>query len=284
MPPTLTTPLLVTKLNGEKEPWDETKLRFSLARAGATPDVADAVVDRVTAKLKDGMTTSAIYRLAFKFLHKMEAKPVAARYSLRRAVMALGPSGFPFEKYIAELLARKGFKTETGIMMKGGCAEHEIDVLAVNDRKFIVIEAKFHNDPTLRSDLKVVLYVKARLDDLRKTSFAGRKADGLAEEGWLITNTKFTSHATGYAACAGLTLLSWTYPEQGNLQDMIEEAGLHPLTCLTTLSAGEKLALMDQGVVLCRGADNPALLKSMGLSDKKIGQVAKEVNLLCPIV
>ncbi len=282
--PTPIKTILVTKLDGRKEPFVEDKLRASLKRAGARPDLIEEIVERIVSDLESGMTTSEIYRKAFLLLNKKDHKPTAARYSLRRAVMALGPSGFPFEKYIAELFRTQGYKAETGLIIKGSCAEHEIDVLAQNDERFIVVEAKFHNDLMVKSDLKVVLYVKARLDDLRKTSFAGRKLPNLTDEGWLITNTKFTHHATSYARCAGLTVIGWNYPGKGNLQDMIEEANLHPLTCLTTLSLREKQELLGQGVVLCRSVGkDEQILRTMGFKENKIRQILNEVELLCPI-
>ena len=48
------------------------------------------------------MSTGEIYTHAFSSLRRHE-KPVALKYSIRKAVTELGPSGFPFEKFISEL-------------------------------------------------------------------------------------------------------------------------------------------------------------------------------------
>src|SRR6185503_5142356 len=113
--------------------------------------------------------------------------------------------------------------------------------------KRIGIEAKFHNDPGGKTDIKDALYVKARYDDLRAAPLASQKVD----EGWLVTNTRFTRNAIHYAQCSGLTLLGWDYPSNRGLFTMIETARVHPLTCLTTLSQGEKQRLLEQKIVLC---------------------------------
>src|SRR3989344_4295584 len=89
------------------------------------------------------MTTKEIYTHAFEILHR-EEKPVALKYSLRHAIMELGPSGFPFEDFVAEIFRAKGFEAKTGQVVKGFCVEHEIDVVAWNEEKLIMVEAKLH--------------------------------------------------------------------------------------------------------------------------------------------
>ena len=131
-------------------------------------------------ELVDGITTKEIYHKAFELLHK-EEKPIALKYSLKRAIMELGPSGFPFEKFVAEIFKFKGYTAETGKLVKGFCVEHEVDVVAWNKDKLIMCEAKFHNDPGMKSDLKVALYVKARFDDLRKMTYKYGKERKLDE-------------------------------------------------------------------------------------------------------
>ena len=82
----------VVKVNGEKEPFNANKLRRSLEKAGARAEVCDSIVDHVVGELQNGMSTTHIYRHAFSLLRKIEKHPVAARYSMRRAVFGLGPS------------------------------------------------------------------------------------------------------------------------------------------------------------------------------------------------
>lgn len=212
----------IVKANGIHESFDPTKLRSSLLRAGAGEDAISTVMAHIMGDLHDGMTTRDIYDRAFKYLSEYK-KPVAVRYSLRRALMDLGPTGFPFEDLMSELLKAKGFETKTRQTVLGGCVPHEVDVVAWNEAKLIMVEAKFHNEQGTKSDLKTALYVKARMDDLKQSVFDYGGNDRKLSEGWLVTNTKFSSTAIHYGVCQNLTMIGWNYPEKGNLQDMIEE-------------------------------------------------------------
>jgi hypothetical protein len=205
----------ITKSSGEREVFNPSKLEQSLLNSGATSDVARSVVEHISREIEDGMSTSMIYDHAFYLVGK-KMKPVAARYSLRRALGDLGPSGFPFEKFMASVFKMYGYEAENNQFIKGHCAEHEVDLVAWNENKLLMAEAKFHNQIGLKSDLKVALYVKARFDDLRNIDFFYGKKRRL-DEGWLITNTKFTDRAISYASCAGLRLMGWNYPPENNL-------------------------------------------------------------------
>lgn len=271
--------ILVTKENGEQEVFDPGKLIHSLQRAGAKDKVIDEVVAEVRRDLRSGMGTSAIYKKAFALLRRKE-RHVAARYSLKRAVLDLGPSGFPFEDFIGEIFRTKGYTVQTSLTMQGSCVEHEVDLLAYNDQKFIVGEAKFHNQLGIKSDLKVALYVEARLEDLQK--YRAERGERKIDECILITNTKFTKSAVAYANCRGLKIISWTYPRYGNLQDLIEESGVHPLTVLTTLSKQEKIALMEKGVVLCKSIEeNRKAFLDSGIKGERLERVLEEGRQLC---
>src|SRR6266850_1206791 len=98
--------IYIVKANGEKEIFIADKLNESLVRAGASPEARHAIVSHIEGELKDGMSTSQIYKHAY-FLLEKEEKPTSYRYSLKRAVMDLGPSGFPFEDFIGEIFREK---------------------------------------------------------------------------------------------------------------------------------------------------------------------------------
>src|SRR5437667_6488138 len=118
----------VTKADGETELFDAAKLEHSLELAGATSTVRARVLAAVMHELQPMMSTETIYRRAFDILRRDENLPVAARYSVKRAVFALGPSGFPFEVFLAEILRGHGWRTQTGVTLIGRCAPHEVDV------------------------------------------------------------------------------------------------------------------------------------------------------------
>jgi hypothetical protein len=267
----------VTKADGGTEQFDPAKLEHSLELAGATSTVRARVLAAVMHELQPKMSTEAIYRRAFDILRKDENLPVAARYSVKRAVFSLGPSGFPFEVFLSEILRGHGWKTSTGVSLYGRCAPHEVDVLAEKAGKRVGIEAKFHNDPGGKTDIKDALYVRARYEDLAAAPDHSNHVD----EGWLVTNTRFTHNAIRYAQCAGLTLIGWDYPKTRGLLTLIEEARVHPLTALTTLSESEKRHLLDKKIVLCKSIQTPHVLKEFGVRPERVPIVLEEAKRLC---
>jgi hypothetical protein len=218
---------LVIKSNGQVEPFDREKLRESLERAGTSFVVVNEITDRIESELKSKMTTENIYKKAFQYLAQKEKK-TADRYALRRGVLKMGPTGFPFEKFISEILKKRGYTTKNGVMLSGKCVEHEIDVMAYDDDDLILAEIKFHNQLAIKTDTKVALYVKARYDDLAQATFKIDGSDRKMTKGIMITNTKFTNNVKKYARCVGMELISWDYPEKGNLYDLIDESGISP--------------------------------------------------------
>ncbi len=270
-------PIYVVKADGTREQFDTTKLEHSLKRAGASGKTVSEILDAVKTNITDGISTHDIYTYAFSLLHSVE-RPIALKYSLKRAIMELGPSGFPFEEFVAEIFKAQGYQTDTSTVVKGFCVPHEIDVVAWNDKKLIMVEAKFHNQLGIKSDLKIALYVKARFEDLSKVTFKyGR--DRKLDEGWLVTNTKFTSTAIEYGSCqGGMRMIGWNYPPEGNLHDLILKTKLHPITCLTSLSGREKKALLEQKIVLCKTlSESPELLDTLNINAHKRNVVLEEI-------
>ncbi len=270
---------LITKADGDVEPFDPAKLEHSLARAGASSTVRARVLAEIMHDLRPGIRTQDIYTRAFELLKHDEDVPVAARYSMKRAIFALGPSGFPFEQFLAEMLRGHGWRVSTDQMLSGRCAPHEVDVVAEKDGKRIGIEAKFHNEPGGKTDIKDALYVHARYEDLARAPIQSSRVD----EGWLVTNTVFTRNAIRYAQCANLTLLGWDYPRARGLLQLIEEAHVHPITALTTLADGEKRVLLEKKIVLCKQVITPQPLRDSGIRPDKIPLVVEEAKRLCAI-
>jgi hypothetical protein len=272
--------LLILKSNGAFEPFNKDKLMQSLLRSGARPEHAEQVVAEVASLMRGGETSGTIYYRAFEALKKIN-KGVAARYTMRRALSELGPTGFPFERFIAAVFASEGYTAASGIYLEGRCVSHEVDLLATNHKKVIIGELKFHNRLEVKSDLKVALYVQSRFEDLKAGGFRGVEAEGKEVENWLVTNTKFTTQAITYAKCNGINLLGWSYPDGRNLELMIQKSGLEPLTMLTSLSLQEKQSLMQDGHVLCRLITKDVLKDSPYIQRKKIDHILDEVQLIC---
>jgi hypothetical protein len=239
---------LVIKSDGSKEPFDARKLRDSLISARASLEVADEIVAAITATIQPNDTTARIYQAAHKLLAKRE-RPVASRYGMRRSLLELGPSGFPFERFIGVLYRAEGYIVMVGEMMYGSCVSHEVDVVAWNDVDLIALEAKFHNDLSFKTDTKVVLYVKARVEDLQTHPHKIAGKNRMVTRGAVATNTKFTDTAETYAACVGIELLSWETPRGNNLYDRMSRFGIVPNSSLTSLTPHEKRAIAEALIV-----------------------------------
>ncbi len=269
----------VVKTDGTVEPFDVQKLKQSLQRSGATQEEIQSITAEVESILHDGIGTQEIYRHAFELLRNSETV-VAARYSLRRALFNLGPTGFPFEDFLARLFSHEGYTTRTRVIIQGKCAEHELDVAAYKKDHSFVAEAKFHAHPGIKSDLQVTLYSFARLHDLQNASICNEDICGIKEL-LVVTNTKFTTTAQKYAECSGLKLLSWDYPKGNTLHDRIQNTGLYPITVLQSLSQSQKRALIDRGIIVCSDLiEKPHLLRHAHISPKRMEIVLQEAQKL----
>lgn len=267
----------ITKADGTQEPFDPRKLDRSLKRVGASEQARTDIIGHITNEIKDGAPTEAIYAHAFELLKRERRDaPTAARYSVKRAVQELGPSGFPFERFVAEIFRSLGYtNVNTGVMVQGACVSHEVDVVAEHEKIRMGAEVKFHNNLGMKTDVKDALYVRARFDDLRE-------GPEHIQEAWLITNTRFTENAIHYGQCRGLKLLGWDYPKRRGLEVLIDRAHVHPITTLTTITNETKRKLLDKNIVLCKNLlpelDN---LHAYGVPRADNEDVAYEVKTLC---
>ncbi len=269
---------LVVKAWGGEEPFVAEKLYASLVQSGASVQDADRITAQIGSTFRGGESTRDIYARAFTQLRLM-ARPVAARYSIKHALLELGPSGYPFEDFLAALFRARGYTTRTRTTHIGRCTSHEVDLVASTSNEMIMAEVKFHNSTGVKSDTKVALYVHARFQDIQAAPSFDPKSP---IRPMLVTNTKCTQQAHEYAACVGLELLTWESPRSGNLRMLIEETGVHPVSCLTTLSRAHKRRLMESGVVLCKDLhDHPEVLEQLEISERVREAIWKEIGELC---
>jgi hypothetical protein len=274
-------PVKVRKYSGELVDFDKNKLLDSLKNAQADPELAQRIVDQILKELYSGMTTKQIYSRAFKML-KSQRRPSASRYKLKRAIMELGPSGFPFERYIGHIFRHDGYSAEVGIIMKGQCVTHEVDVLACKDNRCYIVECKYHNQQGKPNDIKVPLYIHSRFNDIKGELLKDHSNDYTDYKGWIFTNTRFTLDAIDYARCAGLQLVSWDYPENKSLRYRINKSKLFPITVLSSMTKKEKQAFLEQGVVLCKEIyEDPELLHQNGFSKVRVRKIQDDINDLC---
>lgn len=273
----------IVKEDGTQEPFDGAKLEASLRRSGAGEHAVKHIRATIEASLVSGARTQEIYRRAFAMLRRSE-RAVAARYSLRRAIFEFGPSGHPFEDFVSELFKYEGWNVEWRKLLPGKCVMHEVDVYATRNGEYLAAELKYHNTPDYKTDVKVALYVKARFDDIWQCNPKERSTCPV-DHGMLITNTKFTGQAIAYAKCAGIELLGWSYPAEGNLYDRIIASGIYPVTVLTSLKKAEKRLLIDQGIVTCgQLAQKRDALRTLSIPPERIGVILAETKILCESV
>jgi len=257
--------ITIIKASGEEAPFQVEKLKSSLQRAGADKTVIDQIVQEIEAALYHGITTKKIYQMAFKML-KGKSRVSASKYKLKKALMELGPTGFPFEKLVGKIMAHEGFETNVGVIVQGNCVQHEVDVIAKKDNNHYMIECKYHSDQGRFCNVKIPLYIHSRFLDVEKQWERQKGHETKLHKGGVYTNTRFTTDAIQYGKCVGLLLASWDYPRGNGLKDRIDKSGLHPLTALTTLTKAEKTKLLDKGIVLCKELhENPSLLEIIGV-------------------
>lgn len=264
----------VIKANQQKEPFSEEKVMQSIQRARIPQSLQAETLAHVKSKIYDGISTNEIYQ---HILESLDASPhpyVKARYSLKESIMMLGPTGYPFEDFVAKVLESDGYKTKVRQILTGKCITHEVDVIAEKDGKTAMIEVKFHNSPGVRSEVQVALYSHARFEDV--------KVRNHLDEAWIVTNTKTTVDANLYAQCSGMKVMSWDYPQGTSLRDLVEKSLLYPVTMLTSLSQSNKLSLLTNHIVLCKQIlEDPSVLNELPLSKEDREKTIAEVTVIC---
>jgi hypothetical protein len=272
---------LIKKASGETEPFSQTKLEASLRRAGTGEETIVEIGNDIKNWLTDGESTKNIYARAFRLLRKKRSS-LAARYKLKKAILELGPSGYPFEHFIGQIMKNQGFEVQTGQVVDGHCITHEMDVIATKESVQRLMECKFHNGQGKISNVQVPLYIRSRVDDIIKKRKTLPEFKGLDFEGWLVTNTRFSLDATKYGACSGLKMLSWDYPRNNSLKDLIERDRIFPVTTLVNLTKKQKVMLAQKGIVLCRQLlEIPEEISLLGLTSSQQKKLEEELEELC---
>ncbi|CAM1342738.1 ATP cone domain-containing protein [Tenacibaculum aestuarii] len=271
----------IVKSSGEVVQFSLTKLKKSLKRTGADDEVIAYILETVQDELYQGITTKEIYNRAFALLKKKK-NVFASKYKLKKAIYELGPTGFPFEHFIGAILKYSGYKVAVGEILQGECVQHEVDIVAHKNNETTVAECKFHSEQGLVCNVKVPLYVHSRYRDVKNHWNTFKKHDTTLTQGWVVTNTRFTKDATEYGNCAGLYLLSWDYPLENSLKDIIDRLGLYPITVSTLLTNREKQFLLNRDVVLCRELIKDSFyLDHLGVSDTRKKRILAEIQQLC---
>lgn len=274
----------VTKATGEKEMYDPSKLCGSLVQSGAPQGVAEQICQDIEQGITPDITTQEIWRQALRDLVHSDLYDASARYSLRRGMSNLGPDGYSFEKYVAVLLDAYGYTTRTNQTLTGASGvDHEVDVVAEKDDRFIFIEAKYKNEYGLRTHVDTVMYAWARFIDLSEACKTKPELKDKKFEIWLVTNTEFTNSSEKFAAYRDMTLLGWDYPQHHSLEDMIAEKKLWPVSILPSVSPNDRKALIHNGLILAQDLlpyTPDDLENKFGMSPKRTEKIIQEAQAL----
>jgi len=265
----------IIKASGEKAIFKKNTIEKTALRAGASRKLAQEVANKVSKKVKEGTSTKEILNLTLKSLKNNPV--VAARYDLKRAIMMLGPSGFAFEEFFAQVLQNYGYTTKTGIELRGKMVNQEVDILARKKLGYM-IEAKYHNQIGIHTDTKVAMYTYARFLDVKSNS------KNKVDKPWLVTNTRVTGSALQYSKGVGLKVTGWAYPKNEPLQKLIEDKALYPITIFKGLSESVKQKLFSSKIVLAKDLANHKLKdlsRKTGLSEKKLNDILNEAKHIC---
>lgn len=253
------------------------KIKSSLRRTGADDSLIEQILQTLAEEVYDGITTGEVYNRAYALL-KQSRPEYASRYKLKRAIYELGPTGFPFEKFISAILTYSGYTTETGIVLAGRCVTHEVDVLAHKNGTVIPVECKFHGQQGIKCNVKVPLYIRSRFEDIRDNW----SREEVLEQVWVVTNTRFTRDARDYGTCQNMYLLSWDAPAGNSLKERIDRLGLYPITASALLTSKDKNYLLDKGLVLCRDLIKESFfMDHAGISEKRQLRILEEMKKLC---
>jgi len=261
---------------GEKELFSSNKVYQSSKRAGASNALAKEIASEVEEKIYSGIKTSKIYSQVKRLLK--QSPVLSMKFSLKQAMRKLGPGGFDFEKYIAQIFEKNGYKVKINQILPGKCISgYEIDFLAEKDKIFHIGECKYHTFAGARIDLRVALYNYARFLDISNNSkFKNSKTI-------IVTNTKFTSEAINYCECYGVDLLGWRYPRDKGLEYLIEKYKLYPITILPSFKSHYKNIFAQNKMMMALDLlkFSPAqIIKKLGFSSGEIKRLIQEASVL----
>jgi len=241
--------VFVTKADGTRQQFSREKVMRTCLRMGASRDVAESVADEIEARIYDGIATKKVLQMIFRRLRKH--KPVIRiQIDLRRALSLLNPKP-DFERFIQLLLREHGYEVTPNQIVRGKCVEHEVDAVARKNGETCIVEVKHHYKYHTPTSLDVSRISRAVFEDVTEGYELGLNNLKI-DYALIVCNTKLSDHAKRYANCRGIRHIGWSSPKDRDLQTMIEEKKLYPVTFLKGLNADARKMLMASGVVLLK--------------------------------
>ncbi len=237
----------------EEELFSAQKVYQSARRIGASKELAQEISEIIQKEFYPGIKTEKIFKKIKELLNKKNPR-LGIIFSLKEGMRKLGPSGFPFEKFVAEIFNKQGYETQINLYLPGNCLDYEIDFLAKKDGIIYIGECKFRH--LLEEGLVhtgTVLAYRAKMLDLEKGNlFSKKDFKDFEIKNILATNAKFTKSASKYAKCVGLDLLGWKYPQSKGLEKIIDQNDFYPITILPSLNKNLANIFIQENLILAR--------------------------------
>ncbi len=269
----------VIKKNGEIEEYQPGKVRESMRNAGVSQKAINNVMKELENKIYDKILTTKLYKMVYKLVKKNENKYAASIYSLKQAIMNLGPSGYAFEDFISRIFEIMGYEIiYVRKKYKSMCIEHELDVVGKN----FFAECKYHNKGGVTTGVKEAMYTHARFLDLKHAS---KHKKYNFKKAWIVTNTKLSGDAICYSQYWNLNSLSWKHPRENSISKIVDDNKLYPITIVPSISKNEFRKLSKNNIILvrelCEKTDKE--LKKIGIKYKKIKKIRDDCDKLMEI-
>ena len=262
--------VFVIKADGTKQPFSLKKIIRTCIRMGATQADAKSIADEIETRIYDGISTKKILQMIFRKLKKY--KPVIKyQIDLRRALSLINPAP-DFEQFVRLLLNEHGYEVTPNQIIRGKCVEHEVDAIARKNGKTYLVEVKHHYKFHTPTSLDISRISRAVFEDVSEGYEHGLNNLKI-DNAMIVCNTKLSEHAKRYAECRGIHHIGWSSPKNYDLQTMIEQKKLYPISYLKGLSAGSRNKLSSNGTLLLKQLikkTSAELRRQTGLPLKKL--------------
>lgn len=241
--------LFVTKVDGSKEPFDRKKVVRTCMRMGATEEMSEVIAKKIEEEVYDGIESRKILQMIFRSMRRY--RPVCRHIIDLRKSLSLLRSKPDFEIYIQMLLKEHGYDVLSNQIINGKCVEHEVDAVAKKDGKTTIVEVKHHFDYHTPIGLDEARIARAVYEDVSE-GFENGSNNLKIDHVMIISNTKLSKHAERYVKCRNIEHKGWSYPSHYDLQTMIEEKKLYPVSIIRGLKLQVIESLTSNGIVMLK--------------------------------
>ncbi len=263
----------VIKANGQKQLFDKEKVVRSSMRMGVSRKNAEMIAQNIEKKIYNGIDTKKIFQMVLKQIHKCKPK-TKHQICLRRALALIKPMP-DFEHFIQIILSENGYDVTPNRIIKGKCSEHEVDAIVVKNGVRYIVEVKHHFNYHTPTGLDVGRIAFAVLEDISEGHSLGLN-DLKIDKAMIVCNTKLSSHAKNYTRCKGIDHIGWNSPRERDLQMMIEEKKLYPLTYLNGLKTSDIEKFSSVGIILLK----EIIENNLSILRKKTGLRKDQLSLM----